>query len=94
MSMTSPPHPGKLVEAAIADLKLPITTAARALGVSRQQLYNVMWGRCGVSPEMAVRLERALGRGTAEHWLALQARYDLAHVGAITVPGDMGAAAA
>jgi addiction module HigA family antidote len=53
--------------------------AAKSLGVTRQHLYNVIGGRTGVSAEMAVRLEKALG-STAESWLAMQSDYDLGQV--------------
>jgi addiction module HigA family antidote len=49
------------------------------LGVTRQQLHNVIAGRSAVSAEMAYRLEKALG-STADAWLRLQANYDLAQV--------------
>ena len=53
--------------------------AADALGVTRQQLYNVINGRSGITPEMALRLEKGVG-GTADAWLAMQAAYDLAQL--------------
>ena len=53
--------------------------AAKGLGVTRQQLYNVISGRSGVTPEMALRLEKAIGGG-ADHWLRMQAAYDLAQL--------------
>ena len=49
----------------------------RSLGVTRQQLHNVLSGKSVISPEMALRLERAIG-SSAEHWLRLQSAYDLA----------------
>ena len=52
---------------------------SRACGVTRQQLHNLIAGRSAVSPEMAYRLEKALG-STADAWLRLQANYDLAQV--------------
>jgi antitoxin HigA-1 len=59
-----------------AELDLSIVDAA---GVMRRQLHNLIAGRSAVSPEMAYRLERALG-GAADAWLRLQAKYDLARV--------------
>ena len=51
--------------------------AADNLGVTRQQLYNVLNGKSGISTQMALRLEKGLG-GTAKGWLDLQTAYDLA----------------
>ncbi len=59
--------------------ELTVTAAAKALGVTRQTLNNLVNERSGISPEMAVRLEK-MGWGTAEGWLRLQMNYDLAEV--------------
>jgi addiction module HigA family antidote len=77
--MKNPAHPGALIRDDIEELGLSIAEAAAGLGVTRQQLYRVIRGQSAVSPEMAVRLERALG-GPADTWLRMQANYDLAHV--------------
>jgi len=78
--MKNPPHPGKVVLAeCIEPLRLSITDAALALGVTRNTLSELVNGRRGISPEMAVRLETVFG-GSAESWLLQQAQYDLAHV--------------
>ena len=53
--------------------------AAAGLGVTRQQLYKVINGKSGVTPEMALRLEKAFG-GSADIWLRMQVNYDLARV--------------
>ena len=58
---------------------MSVTDAAKALGISRQQLHNVIAGCYGISPEMAVRLEKALG-STADTWLGMQMNYDLAQI--------------
>ncbi len=50
---------------------------ARALGVARPTLSNVINGKAAISPEMAIRLEKAFG-STADAWLRMQAAYDLA----------------
>lgn len=88
MAMRNPPHPGRLLRADIDALGLSVAEAAGGLGVSRQQLYNVLNGKSGLTPEMAVRLERGVG-STAETWLTLQAAYDLsqarAHLSAISL---------
>jgi len=75
--MKNPPHPGSLVKhECIGALGLSVTEAARALGVTRQALSNLVNGNAGISPEMAIRLEKAFG-GTAEGWLRMQLAYDL-----------------
>ena len=77
--MKNPSHPGSLIKADIDELGLSVVDAARALGVSRQQLHSVIAGRASVTPEMAMRLEKALG-STADTWLRMQMNYDLAQV--------------
>jgi addiction module HigA family antidote len=56
-----------------------VTEAARILSVTRANLSNIVNGKSGISPEMAVRFAKAFG-GTSEIWLRLQAAYDLAQV--------------
>ena len=74
----APVHPGEILkEDVFPALKLPVDTIADKLGVSRNQLYKVMRGSNGVSPEMALRLGKLCGNGP-EFWLRLQANYDLA----------------
>jgi addiction module HigA family antidote len=58
-------------------LKLSVTAAAKILGVTRQALNNVVNGKSGISPEMAIRLSKAFG-STPETWLQMQLVYDLA----------------
>jgi addiction module HigA family antidote len=80
MTMKNPPHPGGIVfRQCIEPLGLSITDAAAALGVTRNTLSELVNGKRGISPEMAVRLSKVFG-GTAEGWLVQQAQYDLAHV--------------
>ncbi len=80
MPMKNPPHPGRIVrQDCIEPLGLTITGAAKALGITRQALNNVVNGKAGISPEMAVRIAKAFG-GSPEMWLRLQANYDLAKV--------------
>jgi len=76
VEMKNPIHPGELVKACLDDLGLSVAEAARSLGITRQQLYNVVAGRSNVTPEMAIRFEKALG-STAETWLQMQMNYDL-----------------
>ena len=79
MPMNNPPHPGEMIGDSLAEAGVSIVAAAKGLGVTRQQLHNLIAGRCGVTPEMAVRLEQALG-STADTWLRMQANYDLAQI--------------
>jgi antitoxin HigA-1 len=80
MTMKNPPHPGSVVfRQCIEPLGLSITEAATALGVTRNTLSELVNGKRGISPEMAVRLAKVFG-GTEEGWLVQQAQYDLAHV--------------
>jgi addiction module HigA family antidote len=79
MAMKNPPHPGAGLKDDIEALGLSVAEAAKGLGVTRQQLHNVVSGRSGITPEMALRLEKAIG-STADHWLRLQAAYDLAQL--------------
>ncbi len=80
MAMKNPPHPGGVVlRECIEPLGLTITDAAEALGVTRNTLSELVNGKLGISPEMAVRLSKVFG-GTEEGWLVQQAQYDLAHV--------------
>jgi len=80
MTMKNPPHPGTVVlQECIEPLSLTITAAAAALGVTRNTLSELVNGKRGISPEMAVRLSRVFG-GAEEGWLVQQAQYDLAQV--------------
>lgn len=80
MTMIDPPHPGEIVrEECLAPLGLSVTEAARGLGVTRQTLNNLVNEKSGISPEMAVRLEKAFG-SSADFWLRLQSAFDLAQV--------------
>ncbi len=78
MPMKNPPHPGLSVrDDCLEPLGLSITDAAPKLGVSRKHLSDIVNGHSGVSPEMAIRLDKAFGGG-ATAWHQLQAAYDLA----------------
>jgi addiction module HigA family antidote len=78
MAMKNPPHPGRSIRnACLEPLGLSVTEGAKVLGVTRQALNNVVNGKSGISPEMAIRLAKAFG-STAETWLAMQLAYDLA----------------
>src|ERR1039457_2270447 len=80
MVMKNPPHPGLVVlQECIEPSGLTITYAAHALGVTRNTLSELVNGKRGISPEMAVRLSKVFG-GTEDGWLVQQAQYDLAQV--------------
>ena len=80
MTMKNPPHPrGVVLRQCIKPFGLSITDAAAALVVTRNTLSELVNGRRGISPEMAVRLSKVFG-GTEEGWLVQQAQYDLAQV--------------
>ena len=80
MPMKNPPHPGPSVRHdCLVPLGLSVTEGAEVLGVTRQALNNLVNGKSGISPEMAIRLDKAFGGG-AETWLRLQLAYDLAQV--------------
>jgi addiction module HigA family antidote len=71
-------HPGLLVRRECLEPHgLTVTEAAWILGVSRQALSNLLSGRAGISPEMALRLDLAFGGGP-EAWMQRQLAYDLA----------------
>ena len=78
MPIKNPPHPGHSIkDACLEPLGLSVTEAAKALGIARHTLSRVLNGHAGLSPEMAIRLEKA-GWSNADHWLRLQSAYDLA----------------
>ena len=80
MPMKNPPHPGVVVlQECIEPSGLTITQAAGALGVTRNTLSELVNGKRGISPEMAVRLSKVFG-GSDEGWLVQQAQYELAQV--------------
>lgn len=80
MAMKNPPHPGLLVKHdCLEPLGLTVTEGAKVLGVSRKALSDLVNGRAGISPEMAVRLSKAFG-STPDMWARMQLTYDMARV--------------
>jgi addiction module HigA family antidote len=78
MRMKNPPHPGRhVLKDCLEPLGLSITRGAEILGVTRLTLSNLVNGKNGISPEMAIRLSKAFGGGP-EVWLGMQTEYDLA----------------
>jgi addiction module HigA family antidote len=77
LRMHNPPHPGEVIrELCLIPLGLSVTNAAKALGVTRKSLSELLNGRSGISPEMAIRLSIAF-KTTPESWLSQQMQYDL-----------------
>jgi addiction module HigA family antidote len=77
--MHNPPHPGEVIrELCLEPLGISVTDAARGLGVTRKALSELLNGKSGVSPSMALRLAIAFD-STAESWLNMQQQYDLYH---------------
>jgi len=80
MAMKNPSYPGLTVRHdCLEPHGLTVTEGAKALGVTRQTLNNLLNGKSGISPEMAVRLAKAFG-SSAETWARIQLDYDLAQV--------------
>lgn len=80
MGMHNPPHPGEFIrEVYITPCDISVRKVAESLGVSPSTLNRLLNGQSNVSPEMALRLSKALGR-SPESWLVMQDRYDLWHV--------------
>ncbi len=78
MPMKNPPHPGHSIkDACLEPLGLTVMEAAEVLGIARHTLSRVLNGHSGISPEMAIRLEKA-GWSNADHWLRMQMAFDLA----------------
>ena len=77
MAMHNPPHPGEFIrETYIEPFDISIRSLAENLGVAASTLARIVSERSAVSPEMALRLSKALGR-SPESWLAMQDNYDL-----------------
>ena len=77
MQRRKPTHPGEvLLEDVIKPLGITITEAAQDLGISRKTLSELIHGKCGLSPEMAVRIAKAT-KTSPESWLAMQTKLDL-----------------
>ena len=79
MAMHNPHHPGEFIfEVYLEPFELSARALAESLGVSPSTLNRVINGQSGISPEMALRLSKALRR-SAESWLAMQHNYNLWH---------------
>jgi len=77
MAMHNPPHPGEFItDVYLKPNSLSGRELASKLGVAASTLNRILTGVSGISPEMALRLSKALGR-SPESWLTLQHNYDL-----------------
>ncbi len=72
--MFDPPHPGRILREYLGNV--PVDDLARRLGVTRAALSQVLSGRAGISPDMALRLSKALGT-SSDLWWGMQSDYDL-----------------
>jgi addiction module HigA family antidote len=78
MEMRNPPHVGAMIRYEVLEpLGLTVTAAAKVLRISRPTLSNLVNGRAALSPDMAIRIEKAFGP-KIEHLLRMQLAYDLA----------------
>ena len=79
MMMHDPAHPGEILkDLCLEPLNLTVTEVAKMLGVARKTLSELVNGKTGMSPEMALRLSKAF-KTTPEFWMNLQQQYDLWH---------------
>jgi len=77
MNMHNPPHPGEFIESIYLEPHgISCRTLASHLGVAASTLSRIVKGKSAVTPEMALRLSKALGR-TPESWLSMQDNYEL-----------------
>ena len=84
--MLNPPHLGELIREGMEEVGWNVTETADRLGCDRGTLSRVLNGRAGVSANMALSLE-ALGWGTAEHWMRMQASFELAQARRLRMAG-------
>ena len=75
--MLNPPHLGELIRESMEEVGWNVTETAERLGCERGTLSRLLNGKAGVSTNMALALE-AIGWGTAEHWMRMQASYEVA----------------
>jgi addiction module HigA family antidote len=75
--MLNPPHLGELIRESMNDVGWNVTETATRLGCERGTLSRLLNGKSGVSANMALALEE-IGWGTANHWMRMQASYELA----------------
>jgi addiction module HigA family antidote len=77
MNIHNPPHPGEFMESIYLEpYGVSCRTLATHLGVAASTLSRIVKGKSAISPEMALRLSKTLGR-TPESWLSMQDNYEL-----------------
>jgi antitoxin HigA-1 len=77
MPMHNPPHPGEFIwDTYLEPFDVSVRGLAESLGVAPSTLNRLINGQSGISPEMALRLSKAVGR-SPESWLSMQHAYDL-----------------
>ncbi len=74
--MPNPPHLGELVRESMDEVGWSVTETATRLGCERKTLSRLLNGKAGISANMALALED-IGWGTADHWMRMQASYEL-----------------
>ena len=79
MTAKNPTHPSVSIQAGLDEMGWSINEFADKLGVSRDTIEQLMHGKCGISPAMALALQR-IGWSDADFWMRRQANYDLAQV--------------
>ncbi len=80
MPMKHPPHPGDLIRTEVIDaLGLSVSKAAEILKVRRATLSDLLHGKSALTPEMALRIEKAFGPAM-DHLLRMQLAHDIAQV--------------
>ena len=89
MPMKNPPHPGDLIKTEIVEaLGLSVSKAAEILKVRRATLSDLLHGKAALTPEMALRIEKAFGPDM-DHLLRMQLAYDISrtrrHAGALAI---------
>jgi len=78
MAMMRPPHPGETIRHDVLEpLGVTVSAAAKALGVTRPALSNLLNARASLTPEMALRIEKAFGP-KMDHLMRMQLAYDIA----------------
>ena len=77
--MPNPPHLGELIRESMEEVGWSVTETSARLGFERGTLSRLLNGRAGMSANMALALE-GIGWGTADHWMRMQAGYELAQV--------------
>ncbi len=79
MKMYNPPHPGEVLWGLYLEpANMTITDTAKALGITRTALSEIVNGKRGISPKVAIKLGKAFSC-SASSWLGMQSKYDLWH---------------